>query len=75
MKRNSKNPTGVNSLRPMSAGDNLDSALRSWIDNCIVPNLVAEYLASLQGEKRLAAGGDIVAEFRSTKPAKGGVTS
>ena len=55
MKRKEKNSTSVSSLGPASSGDNLDPAVRSWIDNCIVPNLVTEYLASLQGEKRLDA--------------------
>ena len=75
MKRNGKNLASVNSLHPVSAGDDLDPGVRSWIDNCIVPNLVEQYLASFQGEKRLAAGAELMAEFRSTKPASGGVTS
>ena len=75
MKRTGKNSTSVNSLHPTSAGDKLDPALRSWVDNCIVPNLVKEYLDSLQGKKRLAAGAEPVAKFRSIKPLSGGVTS
>jgi hypothetical protein len=75
VKRNTKNSASVNSLHHPAAGDDLDPAVRSWIDHCIVPNLVKEYLASLQGEKQLAARVKLVAEFRSTKPASGEVTS
>jgi hypothetical protein len=75
VKRNGKNSTSVNSLHPTPAGDNLNPALRSWVDNCIVANLVREYLTSLQGEKKLAAGAEPVAEFRTMKPSSGEVTS
>ncbi len=32
----------------------LPAALKSWIDNCVVPALVREYLARLECEKMLA---------------------
>jgi hypothetical protein len=73
--RDSKNSASVNRPHLASAGDDLDPAVRSWIDNCIVPNLVTEYLANLHGEKRLDVESGLMAEFRSTKQSSDGVTS
>jgi hypothetical protein len=74
VKRNWKKPISVNSLHLIVTGDNLNHALRSWVDNCIVPILVKEYLTSLQAEKELAAGAELVAEFKTTNPSPGEVT-
>ena len=74
MKRNGKKPISVNSLHLIVTGNTLNAALRSWVDNCIVPILVKEYLTSLQAEKELAAGAEPVAEFKTTKPSSSEVT-
>jgi hypothetical protein len=41
---NGKNSTSVKSLHPASPGDNLNPALRSWIENVMVPILIGDYL-------------------------------
>lgn len=35
----------------------LDPALKSWLDNVIIPALVREYLAEIEKQNRLAATG------------------
>ena len=49
-----------------SNGDNpmLTPDLRSWIDNCVVPALVREYLARLECENSLAPEGEPIVESR-----------
>jgi hypothetical protein len=74
VKGSGKKPNSINSLHLIVTGNNLNAALRSWVDDCIVPILVKEYLASLDAEKELAAGAEPVAEFKTTKPSSGEVT-
>jgi hypothetical protein len=45
------------STRSSSAGKRLDPALKSWLDNVIIPALVREYLAEIKQRNRLAAEG------------------
>ncbi len=40
-----------NSDQELSAAGNLNPGLKSWVDNCIVPILVEEFLADLDREK------------------------
>ncbi len=40
----------------------LTPELRSWIDNCVVPALVREYLVRLECEKRLASSAEATVE-------------
>lgn len=35
----------------------LDPALKSWLDNAIIPALVREYLAEMEKQNRLATAG------------------
>lgn len=37
----------------------LDPALKSWLDNVVIPALVKEYLAEIERQNRLAASGDL----------------
>ena len=50
MKRKEKNSTSVSSLHPTPAGDNLNPALRSWLENVIIPILVDDYLEERKSE-------------------------
>jgi hypothetical protein len=50
VKRNDKNSTSVNSLDLTPAGDDLNLALRSWIENVMVPILVGDYLEERKRE-------------------------
>ena len=45
------------SKRSSSAGKRLDPALKSWLDNVIIPALVREYLAEIKKRNRLAMKG------------------
>jgi hypothetical protein len=45
----------------------LSPAVRSWLDNCIVPILVKEYLAELSRKKDLAPDNGLMAESRDKK--------
>jgi len=45
------------STRSSSAGKRLDPALKSWLDNVIIPALVREYLAEIKQRNRLAMAG------------------
>jgi len=45
------------SRRSSSAGKRLDPALKSWLDNVIIPALVREYLAEIKQRNRLAMTG------------------
>lgn len=61
--RNAKNESGVipekrpGSTRSSSAGKRLDPALKSWLDNVIIPALVREYLDEIKKRNRLATIG------------------
>ena len=48
-----------------SLGRKLDPALKSWMDNVIIPALVREYLAEIEKRNRLATTG--VSELTSDK--------
>ncbi len=43
--------------RPVGLGRRLDPALKSWLDNVIIPALVREYLAEIEKQNRLATTG------------------
>ena len=62
----------VSQLEPfrMPAGQ-IEPELRSWIDNCIVPILVAEYLNSQGDENALAHSAGVAAQSSRTVPAEG----
>ncbi|MGC8549833.1 MAG: hypothetical protein ACP5M4_09045 [Acidobacteriaceae bacterium] len=45
------------SKRSSGAGKRLDPALKSWLDNVIIPALVREYLAEIKKRNRLAMTG------------------
>jgi hypothetical protein len=53
------------SVRSSSLGRKLDPALKSWMDNVIIPALVREYLAEIEKRNRLATTG--AAELTSNK--------
>jgi len=46
------------SARSSGLGKRLDPALKSWMDNVIIPALVREYLAEIEKRNRLATTGD-----------------
>jgi hypothetical protein len=46
-----------NSARSASIGRRLDPALKSWLDNVIIPALVREYVAETEKHNRLAMTG------------------
>ena len=62
MQRSYDNPITPRSVQRSRLGDNLDPSLRSFIDNCVVPILVKEYLASRQVERELASAAEPMAE-------------
>ena len=43
--------------RSVGVGKRLDPALKSWLDNVIIPALVREYLAEIEQQNRLATTG------------------
>jgi hypothetical protein len=45
------------SARVSALGKRLDPALKSWMDNVIIPALVSEYLAEMEQRNRLATTG------------------
>lgn len=55
----------TNSARSSSLGKKLDPALKSWMDNVIIPALVSEYLAEMEQRNRVATTG--VSELTSDK--------
>ena len=69
----SNNQIGSRSGQPARLGDNLDPALRTWVDNCIVPILVKDYLASLQVAKELAPAAEPMAQFSGMGSSSGEV--
>ncbi len=54
-----------NSTRSSALGKRLDPALKSWMDNVIIPALVREYLAEIEKRNRLATAG--ISEVTSDK--------
>jgi hypothetical protein len=46
------------STRSSGLGKRLNPALKSWMDNVIIPALVREYLAEIEKRNRLATTGD-----------------
>ena len=44
----------------------LSPQMRSWVDNCLVPILVREYVAELERKKFACSEGEPVAEFAAT---------
>jgi hypothetical protein len=42
------------SMRSSNLGKKLDSGLKSWLDNVIIPALVREYLCEIETRNRLA---------------------
>jgi hypothetical protein len=46
------------STRSSALGKRLDPALKSWMDNVIIPALLREYLAEIEQRNRLATIGD-----------------
>lgn len=61
--KNAKNGNGAalerqpGFTRPVGLGRRLDPALKSWLDNVIIPALVREYLAEIDKQNRLATTG------------------
>ncbi len=47
----------------------LSPQMRSWVDNCLVPILVREYLAEMEREKSACSEGEPVAECATTRTA------
>ena len=47
----------------------LPAALKSWIDNCVVPALVRGFLARLECEKRLASSVEATVESAPARAA------
>lgn len=43
------------STRSSGLGKQLDPALKSWMDNVIIPALVREYLVEIENQNRLAS--------------------
>ncbi len=53
-----------------SNGENsLPAALKGWLDNCLVPALVVEFLADLEREKSACPGGEAVTKSAATRTA------
>lgn len=51
------------------AGGRLSPAVRSWLDNVVVPALVREYLAEVKGQEVACAEAEPVASSAVTEPA------
>ena len=47
----------------------LSPELKSWVDNCLVPILVREYLEEIEREKSTCSEGEAVAECLATRTA------
>jgi hypothetical protein len=58
------------SARSPGLGKRLDPALKSWMDNVIIPALVREYLAEIEKRNRLAAtgGSEVTSDRDGNKP-------
>jgi hypothetical protein len=56
-------------------GENLNADLRNWIDRCIVPILVKEYLSNMHDKKDLAAATESMSKFENIETSLGEVTS
>lgn len=62
MHRSNNNPGDPRGVQRSRLGHDLNPALRSWVDNCVIPILVKEYLASRRVERELASVVEPVAE-------------
>ncbi len=47
----------------------INLAIRSWVDDCLVPILVREYLSETEREKSACSEGEPVAECLATRTA------
>jgi hypothetical protein len=58
------------SARTSALGRKLDPALKSWMDNVIIPALVREYLAEIERRNRLATTGpsEVTSDKDGDKP-------
>ncbi len=58
------------SARSASLGKRLDPALKSWMDNVIIPALVREYLAEIEERNRLATigGSEVTCDKDGNEP-------
>ncbi len=45
----------------------LSPELKSWVDNCLVPILVREYVGELDREKSACSEGEPVTEFATSR--------
>lgn len=56
--------------RSSGLGKRLDPALKSWMDNVIIPALVLEYLAEIEKRNRLATtgGSEVTSDKDGNKP-------
>ena len=74
--RNTKDGNGATlerqpgSTRSSSLGKRLDPALKSWMDNVIIPALVREYLAEIEKRNRLATigGSEVTSDKDGNEP-------
>ncbi len=53
----------------LNGENSLPAALKSWLDNCIVPALVGEFLARLEREKMLATSAEPTVESAPARAA------
>ena len=51
------------------SGNGLSPELKSWIDNCLVPALVREYVAELERKKFACSEGEPVTQCAPTRTA------
>jgi hypothetical protein len=58
------------STRSSNLGKKLDPALKSWLDNVIIPALVREHLAEIEKRNRLATTGntEVTSDKDSNEP-------
>ena len=58
------------SYRSVSYGKRLDPALKSWLDNVVIPALVREYIADTEKQNRLATtgGSELPSDQDEVKP-------
>jgi hypothetical protein len=58
------------SARSSALGKRLDPALKSWMDNVIIPALVREYLAEIEKRNRLATigGSEVTSDKDGNEP-------
>ena len=58
------------SARSSGLGKRLDPALKSWMDNVIIPALVRQYLAEIEERNRLATTGssEVTSDMDGNEP-------